>query len=88
MVKTMSATAKLGWDPYLHDPKLRGRLHRVTAPTLVVHGSQDRLGPRAHDEAYAEEIAGARLVDVEGGHMLTLEKPAELAALVRDFLAA
>src|SRR5437764_1451807 len=26
--KSMSATAKLGWDPYLHNPKLRRRLSR------------------------------------------------------------
>ena len=43
--QTMSATARLAWDPYLHDPKLRKRLHRVTAPTLVVHGKQDTLIP-------------------------------------------
>ena len=46
MWKAISATAKLGWDPYLHNPKLRGRLRRITAPTLVVAGAQDGLVPR------------------------------------------
>jgi pimeloyl-ACP methyl ester carboxylesterase len=83
LAKTMAATAKLGWDPYLHDPKLRKRLWRVTAPTLVVRGAQDTLIPAAHAEAYAAEIAGARLVVVEGAaHLLPLEKPAELADLI------
>jgi pimeloyl-ACP methyl ester carboxylesterase len=87
--KSMSATAKLGWDPYLHNPKLRRRLHRITAPTLVIHGAQDTLAPKAISEAYAEEIADARLVDVEGGaHLVTLEKPAEVAELVREFVAS
>jgi pimeloyl-ACP methyl ester carboxylesterase len=88
MVKSMSATAKLGWDPYLHNPKLGRRLHRITAPTLIVHGTEDKLFARAHAEAFAAGIEGSRIVDVEGGgHMLPLEKPVELANLVRDFLA-
>jgi pimeloyl-ACP methyl ester carboxylesterase len=86
MVKSMGATAKLGWDPYLHNPRLPRRLHRITSPTLIVHGTEDRLFTRPHAEAYAAGIPGARLVAVEGGgHMLPLERPAELAGLVREF---
>jgi pimeloyl-ACP methyl ester carboxylesterase len=88
MMKSMAATAKLGWDPYLHNPKLPRRLHRITAPTLIVHGTGDKLIVRAHAEAYAAGIPDARIADVEGGgHLLPLEKPAELVQLVRDFLA-
>lgn len=87
LFQTMAATARLGWDPYLHDPKLRKRLWRVTVPTLVVHGARDTLVPRVHAETYASEIADARLVDVEGAaHLLALERPQELAVLLRDFL--
>src|SRR5438874_1220803 len=86
--KSMSATAKLGWDPYLHNPRLRKRLHRVSAPTLVIHGAQDTLAPKAISEAYAAVIPDARLVDVDGGaHLLALERPDEVAQLVREFLA-
>ena len=86
LYKTMSATAHLGWDPYLHNPKLRRRLPRVTAPTLVVHGAEDTFLPRAHSEAYAAEIPDARLVDMDhAAHLLVLEKPAEVAQLVREF---
>jgi pimeloyl-ACP methyl ester carboxylesterase len=82
----LAAVARLGWDPYLHDPKLRKRLHRVTAPTLVVRGAQDTLIPAAHAETYVSEIPGARLEIVEGAaHLLPIEKPAELAALVGSF---
>ncbi len=87
MWKSMSATAKLGWDPYLHNPKLRGRLRRVTAPTLVVRGAQDGMVPAAHAEAYAAEIPDARLEVIDGAaHWLPFEKPGELATLVRDFV--
>src|SRR3954452_16683078 len=84
--KSMSATAKLGWDPYLHNPKLRRRLKRITVPTLVVHGVEDGILPRAHAEAYASEIPDARLVDMDkAAHLLVLEKPAEVARLIREF---
>ena len=83
----MAATAKLAWDPYLHDPKLARRLHRVSSPTLVVRGAADSLVPRAHASAYASAIAGARLVEVDdAAHLLPLEKPGELAELVRAHL--
>ena len=86
MVQTMAATAKLGWDPYLHNPKLRRRLPRVTTPTLVVRGTKDTLVPRAHAEVYASEIPGARLVEIDdAAHLLPIERPAELAGAVAEF---
>jgi pimeloyl-ACP methyl ester carboxylesterase len=82
-----SATAKVGWNPYLHDPKLHGRLRRVTAPTLVVHACQDGIVPRAHAEAYESAIPDATLVDLENaGHLATLERPDEVAKLVAEHL--
>ncbi|MBW3669609.1 MAG: alpha/beta hydrolase [Actinobacteria bacterium] len=89
LVQTMAATARLAWDPYLHNPKLQKRLWRITAPTLVVRGAQDTLVPPAHAAAYVDAIADARLCEVDdAAHLLALEKPAELAALVRDFASA
>lgn len=86
MWKAMGATARIGWDPYLHNPKLRGRLHRVTVPVLVVAGAQDGMVPRVHAETYAEELPDARLEVVDGAaHWLPLERPEELASLVREF---
>ena len=60
-LRSMTATARLAWSPYLHNPKLRSRLPRVTAPTLVIHGQSDGLIPLAHSEAYVEGIRGASL---------------------------
>ena len=85
MWKAISATAKLAWDPYLHNPKLQGRLRRAAVPTLVVTGADDGLVPAEVGRTIAAELPDARLVVVEhAAHMLPLEKPAELAALVRD----
>ena len=32
-------------EPFCHDPKLRGRLHRVTVPVLVLAGEPDGILP-------------------------------------------
>jgi pimeloyl-ACP methyl ester carboxylesterase len=45
-----------------HEP-----LSSITAPTLVIHGTADPMFPLQHGEALAEEIAGARLLTLEGG---------------------
>ena len=50
---------------------MRPRLGEITAPTLVLHGSEDPLFPLPHGEALAREIPGARLVVLKGaGHDL------------------
>ena len=87
VIQAQAATAKLGWNPYLHNPKLRRRLGRISAPTLVIHARYDGIVPRAHAEAYAAGIPDARLVDLDASaHMATVERPAEVAALVHSHL--
>ena len=47
------------------------QLHRVLAPTLVIHGSADRLVRPSGARATARAIAGARLMMIQGmGHDL------------------
>jgi pimeloyl-ACP methyl ester carboxylesterase len=49
----------------------RRRLGDITAPTLVIHGSDDPFFPLPYGEALAREIPGARLLVVDGlGHEL------------------
>ncbi len=79
----------LAWKPYMHNPKLLYRLHRIRVPTLVVWGRQDRIVPVAHAQAYAKAIAGARLEILDNcGHAPHLERPVEFATAVRDFLTS
>ena len=35
------AHAMYAWDPYMHNPKLRYRLHRIDVPTLLLWGASD-----------------------------------------------
>jgi pimeloyl-ACP methyl ester carboxylesterase len=87
-LQSLQATAKVAWNPYLHNPKLPKRLGRVTAPTLVLHGEADRLIPAAHAETYAALIPGARLVHAPGGaHLMVLEVPEVVTPLVREGLS-
>jgi pimeloyl-ACP methyl ester carboxylesterase len=84
-----TSLARFSWVPYLSDPKLERRLGRITAPTLVVAPSDDRLIPVAHARRYAALIGGADYAEVaECGHAMHVERPAEFAALVASFLAA
>ena len=42
MWKALGATAKLAWDPYMHNPKLRARLRRVNVPDARDRGRARR----------------------------------------------
>jgi pimeloyl-ACP methyl ester carboxylesterase len=65
------------------------RLGEITAPTLVVHGTADRMLPASNGEAIAQLIPGARYVPLEGvGHMFWAEQPGRSAELVREHCLA
>ena len=84
-----TSLARFSWAPYLSDPKLERRLGRITAPTLVVAPSDDRLIPVAHARRYAALIGGADYAEVaECGHAMYVERPAAFASLVASFLAS
>jgi pimeloyl-ACP methyl ester carboxylesterase len=63
-----------------------GRLSEIAAPTAVVCGTEDRLTPPKYAAYLHDRIPGAVLHLVEGaGHMVMLEKPEEVTAiLVQD----
>ena len=64
----------------------RADLDRVRRPSLVVWGARDRLTPLADGFEYARRL-GAPLRTIPGaGHLVISERPAELAALVEEFL--
>lgn len=86
--RDQSALARFAWTPYLNNPKLARRLHRVTARTLVACPADDRIIPTAHGRRYAELIDRAQFTEVpDCGHAMYFERPAEFAELVTDFLA-
>ena len=67
---------------------LRDRLGQITAPALVVWGSEDHLVPVGDAWDFGELIPDARVVVYEDtGHVAMLERPVAFNALVDDFLA-
>jgi pimeloyl-ACP methyl ester carboxylesterase len=65
------------------------RLGEIAVPTLVVHGTADRLLESVNGELLARLIPDARLELIEGaGHMFFWEQPARSARLVREHVAA
>jgi pimeloyl-ACP methyl ester carboxylesterase len=63
------------------------RLGEIQIPTLVITGTADRLTPVKYARFLAESVSGARLTTIEGaGHMVMLERPAEVEKAVREFL--
>lgn len=76
------------WATALQAFDLRGRLSRLPAPTLVVHGMDDRVIDPSHARLLRQAIPGAELkLFARTGHLVPVERPGELATLVRDWTA-
>ncbi len=80
-------TARIGWEPYMHNPSLPYLLRGVTTPTLLVRGTNDEVVPSGCIDAYAFALKGSRVAAIEGaGHRPEIEKRAEFERVVLDFL--
>jgi pimeloyl-ACP methyl ester carboxylesterase len=61
------------------------RLMAIDKPTLVIHGTEDRMLPVINGELIARLIPNSRLELLEGlGHMFWWEQPQRAAELVRS----
>ncbi|OBH12368.1 alpha/beta fold hydrolase [Mycobacterium sp. E3247] len=70
-------------------PSSTRQYERVTAPTLVVEGEDDKLLPAGWAAQIAKAIEGARSVVVDNaGHCPQIEQPTTVNRLLLDFLAA
>lgn len=80
-----SAAGKFLWP--IPDKGLKKRLHRITSPTLIIWGDQDKLVPPAYGPLFQSKIAKSNLVNIKGsGHMVPLENTPEFANEVKTFL--
>ena len=87
VAKNREAFARFAWSPFMHNPKLSSRLHRVNVPTLFLWGSQDRIVSQDYGRAYCAAVPGARFELIEAaGHFPHIEQPEIFAAKVLDFM--
>ena len=89
IARNREALGRYGWQPYMHDPKLKGRLHRIRIPTLFLWGTHDRILTETYGRAYCAAIPGARfeLID-KAGHFPHVEQPQIFADRVLAFAAS
>lgn len=79
--------ARFCWQPYMHNPKLKRRLHRIDVPTLVVWGARDGIVTTDYGKAFAKEIPGARFTTIaNAGHFPQLEQPEAFLKATAAFL--
>jgi pimeloyl-ACP methyl ester carboxylesterase len=85
--QSMAAAARYLWP--IPDRGLSKRLHRVSAPTLIVWGESDRVVPPAYAAEWQRRIPGSRVViRQDAGHLPHVEQPAAVAELTNAFLGA
>jgi len=85
--RAREATARLAWNPFFHNPRLKSRLHRIRIPTLFLWGTHDRMLSESYGRAYCALIPGARfeLIDC-AGHFPHQEQPKVFAEKVLAFM--
>ena len=67
---------------------LSSELHRIKARTLVLAGREDPAATPAQVDFIASQIPGAEIQIVdEASQLVGIEKPFEVARLVREFLS-
>jgi pimeloyl-ACP methyl ester carboxylesterase len=82
---SQACTGKFVWP--VPDRGLKGRAHRIAAPTLIVWGDADRIIAPAYAQEFAARIAGARIALIDrAGHLPQLEQPDAVAKTVLGFL--
>lgn len=83
--QTTASILQFMWP--LPDKGLSKRLYRLTAPTLLVWGAQDRIMHPDYAADFAALIADARIEIVDGaGHLPQFEQPERVGDLISAFL--
>lgn len=85
-VRASEAAARIFWP--LGNTRIEKRLRLIKAPTLLLWGEQDKIMPRGYAEVLAKGIAGPTTIrTIAGaGHLAELDKPAEVAREMLEFL--
>ena len=84
-------TARIAWEPILHNPSLPYFLQGVSGlPTQIIWGREDALVPVSAADAYKQALKNTELrvtIFDDCGHRPEIEKSALFIKLVKEFLA-
>ena len=87
LAKNRETATQFTWKPFMHNPKLLQRLHRISAPSLVIWGEDDRIVSPDYGRSFQQAIPNARFETIaRAGHYPYLERPQELVSAVTSFL--
>lgn len=87
VARNLESFARFCWDPYMHNPKLPQRLHRISKPTLFIWGENDGIVTPAYGKAYAALVPGARFSAIaKAGHYPHIEQPDAFLKLLEGFI--
>lgn len=79
--------AVYGGPAFTYDPKLRGRLRRVTVPVLVAWGEEDGIANPVYGRGYAESFPDSRFVLIpEAAHFPQIEQLGATLTAIGDFV--
>lgn len=85
-LKNRHTTARLGWEPRLHDPFLPKWLHRIDVPVKIIWGKDDRILPVAFLDEYRKLMPKAETEVFEScGHLPHAEQADRFVASVIRF---
>jgi pimeloyl-ACP methyl ester carboxylesterase len=65
---------------------VRDQARRITKPALIIGCTHDQMVPPAHARGLNDMIPNTRYLEIETGHLATLERPAEIARSILYFL--
>lgn len=83
----MAANGYAGAAAAIRDMNLADRICAITAPTLVISGTQDVSTPPAgHGQRIASTVPAAEAMQIDCGHLAPVEAPAGIAAALIRFL--
>jgi len=79
---------RTAWKPYMYNQTLPHLLGGVRTPALVIWGDDDRIVPISAGKAYVAALRNATMTTIANcGHFAEMEKPADVAKLVTDFIS-
>jgi pimeloyl-ACP methyl ester carboxylesterase len=87
IARNRETTALFTWNPYMYNPKLKQRLHRIRVPVLFLWGESDQFAPQEYGKGYCAAIPGATFETIaEAGHFPHVEQPDAVARRIIEVI--